>query len=355
MLTVMLQNERPSHIAGSSRVALPFSSPPSRSPSEVALQCPIIYLKDGKVTADELAGLQDQSVGMLAIAFAILLTTITLAVGSRPSVSNYHAYIVLSLSWMNNTSTWIWFILHVYAQSTAKYKPVDATWKAWLKIIWNSVTNLDLNAAPSPTTMPTPAAQQPGSEVSDFKQGNSGDKWIPLELTGKGKQRATGSKRREDGGGNGKGKEVEGKDGQPRQAFAAVEDVWLSERMRYPRFISRFISHCLFGAPVLSLGSAHLSLMAGIGIRLWSNPSAFGKPLGSCTPILTIFGASSSFSSRPLRIFSLTMYSILLIPGLNLLPPFAFFLFLHISYTRVRRVYAQRRISQQKREPAVSS
>jgi hypothetical protein len=317
----------------------------------------IIYLKDGKVTVDELAGLKDQSIGMLAIAFAILLTTVTLAVGSHPSVSNYHAYIVLNLSWMNNTSTWIWFILHVYAQSTARYKPVDATWKAWLKIIWNSVTDLDLNrdAAPSPTMTPTPAAQQPGSDVSEFEQGNSGNESIPLEPMEKGKQKAAGGKSREDVGGKGKGKEVEGKDGQLNQAFAAVEDVWQSEHMRYPLYISRFISRCLFGAPVLSLGSAHLSLMAGIGIRLWSNPSAFGKPLGNCTPILTIFGASSEFSSRPLRIFSLAMYSILIIPGLNLLPPFAFFLFLHISYTRVRRVYIRRRISRQKREPAVSS
>jgi hypothetical protein len=32
----------------------------------------------------------------------------------------------------------------------------------------------------------------------------------------------------------------------------------------------------------------------------------------------------------------LTMYAVLLIPGLNLLPPFAFFLFLHISYNHFR-------------------
>lgn len=312
----------------------------------------IIYLWDGEVTVDELAGLQDQSIGILAIAFAILLTTVTLAAGSPPSVSNYHAYIVLSLSWLNNTSTWIWFILHVHAQSTATYKPVDATWKAWLTFFWNSVngllsTDINVNAAPRPTTTTTPAAQEHGSDAPEFGQGDSGTEGIPLEPMEKGKRRENG----EDVGGKGKGKEVGGKDGPLQRAFAAVERIWLSEHMRYPRFISR----CLFSAPVLSLGSIHLSLMAGIGIWLWSNPSAFGRPLGSCTPILTIFGASSSFSSRPLRIFSLTIYSILLIPGLNLLPPFAFFLFLHISYTRVRRAYKQRRIGQQKRKAAVST
>ncbi|KAJ7240245.1 hypothetical protein C8J57DRAFT_102581 [Mycena rebaudengoi] len=270
----------------------------------------VFYLWDGKVTVDELAGLQDQSIGMLAIAFAILLTTVTLAAGSHPSVSNYHAYIVLSLSWLNNTSTWIWFILHVYAQSTATYKPIDATWKAWMGLFWTSLTDL------------------PSTDANLKKRGNHG---------GNGERVEEGK----DAGGK-------GKDGPFKRAFASLEHIWFSTQMRYPRFIYR----CLFGAPVLSLGSIHLSLMAAIGIWLWSNPSSFGKRLDGCTPILTIFGASSSFSSRALRIFSLTMYSILLIPGLNLLPPFAFFLFLHISYTHVRRASTPRIIRQQKRRVA---
>ncbi|KAH8795226.1 hypothetical protein DL96DRAFT_1431972, partial [Flagelloscypha sp. PMI_526] len=89
------------------------------------------YLSDGEITMDELAGIQDQSTGMLAIAFAILITTASLAAGHNPTVSNYHAAIILDLSWMNNTSTWIWFILYVYERSKAKYKPVEATWTSW--------------------------------------------------------------------------------------------------------------------------------------------------------------------------------------------------------------------------------
>ena len=73
--------------------------------------------------------------------------------------------------------------------------------------------------------------------------------------------------------------------------------------------------------------------MAGIGIWLWSDPSKFGQPLApGCDPTLTVVGVPARFSSKPLRIVSLTMYSLVLIPGLNLIPPFAFFLFLHISY-----------------------
>ncbi|KAH8825834.1 hypothetical protein DL96DRAFT_1466480, partial [Flagelloscypha sp. PMI_526] len=91
----------------------------------------ILYLSDGELTVDELDGIQDQSTGMLAIAFAILITTASLAAGHHPTVSNYHAAIILDLSWMNNTSTWIWFILYVFERSKAPYKPVGATWSAW--------------------------------------------------------------------------------------------------------------------------------------------------------------------------------------------------------------------------------
>jgi len=90
----------------------------------------IFYLWDGKISVDELAGIQDQSTGMLTIAFAILITTVSLAAGRNPTVSNYHAAIILNLSWMNNTSTWIWVILYVHQRSRATYKHVAATWPA---------------------------------------------------------------------------------------------------------------------------------------------------------------------------------------------------------------------------------
>jgi len=54
-----------------------------------------LYLYDGEISLDELAGIQDQSTGMLAIAFAILITTASLAVGGKPT--NYHTFIILDL------------------------------------------------------------------------------------------------------------------------------------------------------------------------------------------------------------------------------------------------------------------
>ncbi|KAJ7874300.1 armadillo-type protein [Mycena olivaceomarginata] len=76
----------------------------------------------------------------------------------------------------------------------------------------------------------------------------------------------------------------------------------------------------------------HLSLMAAIGLWLWSDPSKFGTPITDCDPSLTVVGGAVPFSTPGLRIFSLAIYSVLVIPGLNLVPPFLFFLALHITY-----------------------
>jgi hypothetical protein len=73
--------------------------------------------------------------------------------------------------------------------------------------------------------------------------------------------------------------------------------------------------------------------MACVGIWLWSNPSDFGAPI-PCKPALVIVGTVVHFLSPALRIWSLLMYSLLLIPGINLIPGFLFFLSLHIMYNK---------------------
>ncbi|KAJ6493490.1 hypothetical protein DFH09DRAFT_357950, partial [Mycena vulgaris] len=94
----------------------------------------IVHLWDRKISKDELKGIKDQSIGMLAVAFAILLTTIILAkgAGGDQTITSYHAAVVLDLSWTNNTSTWIWFILYVHYQSKRDDRPpIKATWSEW--------------------------------------------------------------------------------------------------------------------------------------------------------------------------------------------------------------------------------
>lgn len=71
----------------------------------------VLNLWDGQVTAEEMKGIKEQSISMLAIAFAILISTIveaqtkTAIIGQ--SIDKFHAVIILDLSWMNNTNTWI--------------------------------------------------------------------------------------------------------------------------------------------------------------------------------------------------------------------------------------------------------
>jgi hypothetical protein len=99
----------------------------------------IVNLWDGKISRDELKGIKDQSIGMLAVAFSILITTIILAkgAGGNETITNYHAAVVLFLSWMNNTSTWIWFILYVHNHSkTADQRmAIEATFRAWYSFV----------------------------------------------------------------------------------------------------------------------------------------------------------------------------------------------------------------------------
>ncbi|KAJ7162413.1 hypothetical protein C8R46DRAFT_904233, partial [Mycena filopes] len=93
----------------------------------------IVHLQDRRITRDELKGIKAQSIGMLAVAFAILLTTIILAkgAGGDQTITNYNAAVVLDLSWMNNTSTWIWFILYVHHRSKRDARPTQANWSEW--------------------------------------------------------------------------------------------------------------------------------------------------------------------------------------------------------------------------------
>jgi hypothetical protein len=184
---------------------------------------------------DELAGIQDQSTGMLAIAFAILITTASLAAGPNPIVSHYHAAIILGLSWMNNTSTWIWFILYVHKRSRATYKPVGATWSAWRTALW--------------------------SPVRTYLHGL-------------------------DPAGSGTGPTTQGGEGNETGLQKVVKCLWNSLPIQWVR---RFI-RLILAAPVLTLGSIHLSMMAAIGIWLWRDPAGFGKPIDNCTPMLTVFG-----------------------------------------------------------------
>ncbi|KAF7350319.1 Multiple ankyrin repeats single kh domain [Mycena venus] len=258
----------------------------------------VIHLSDGKITKAKLKGIKDQSIGMLAIAFAILFTTIILAkgAGGNQTITSYHAAVVLDLSWMSNTSTWIWFILYVHYRSKRDNGRTEANWSTWRDILLEPLQDLmGWNGTDSYST-----------------ERNEGD----------------------------------------CENVDIAQRIWT--RTKYVvatvRHIIQRLCRLISAQPVLTLGSIHLSLMAGIGIWLWSAPARFGQPLSpNCDPILAVVGIPVRFSSTPLRILSLAIYFIVLIPGFNLVLPFLFFLALHISYNRVQSF---RRYNDTRKSPA---
>jgi hypothetical protein len=89
---------------------------------------------------------------------------------------------------------------------------------------------------------------------------------------------------------------------------------------------------------VLVLGSLHLTLMAILGDWLWSDLHLFGlgnrKPAGFKAgneltferAAIAILGQGVPLSSSALRVASIAIYSLFLVPGLNLIPPMVLFL-----------------------------
>ncbi|KAG6864942.1 hypothetical protein C0993_008420, partial [Termitomyces sp. T159_Od127] len=77
---------------------------------------------------------------------------------------------------------------------------------------------------------------------------------------------------------------------------------------------------------VVIVGSVHLSLMAIVGIWLWSNPAGFGESNPcSLSALISVFGIQIPLHSRGLKIWSMMVYSVIVVPMLNLAIPMAMF------------------------------
>ncbi|KAH6912475.1 hypothetical protein BKA70DRAFT_764499 [Coprinopsis sp. MPI-PUGE-AT-0042] len=82
-------------------------------------------LWDGDVTQEELDSAEIQTTTNLVLAFAILISAIVQ--GLTLGLSNFHTNIVLSMSWMNNTNAFIYFLLYIQHKRQA----VEPTWTGW--------------------------------------------------------------------------------------------------------------------------------------------------------------------------------------------------------------------------------
>ncbi|KAF6763528.1 hypothetical protein DFP72DRAFT_477816 [Ephemerocybe angulata] len=237
-------------------------------------------LVDGKVTQGELDAAETQATTNLVLAFAILISSIVQA--QTLGLTNYHASIVLNMSWMNNTNAFIYFLLYIqYKSQPGTPNPVPPTWRAWARHIRDiavSVIPCIKRRRRYDSTTPEVGQTDEGVNFSGVRDTRIGP----------------------------------GSDDDSRKGAKIL--------------VKRF---------VLLLGSLHLSLMAGLGLWLWSNIRTFGEgqdAANECAAkhaLVTVLGSQVPFASEVLRIASFVIYAIFLIPGVNLLLPVALFLGFH--------------------------
>jgi hypothetical protein len=131
-----------------------------------------------------------------------------------------------------------------------------------------------------------------------------------------------------------------------RQRSAMVRKhgvVAIVRQLTYPAQVDEGLTPRAVSKMVIILGSCHLTLMAVIGIWLWSSPARFEAsqpaftspyPLG-CTS-MSLVGLDIRLSSPTLQAWSLIIYSFFLVPGFNLVLPGVVFLALYIYLHRRR-------------------
>jgi hypothetical protein len=89
---------------------------------------------DLNVDEQELKTTKDISITILVTAFSILISAIAQALSH--GLSAFHLSVILNLSWMNNTNTFIYFVLWVHHRTyAAKKGRIPPTWAAWKKHI----------------------------------------------------------------------------------------------------------------------------------------------------------------------------------------------------------------------------
>ncbi|KAJ7208214.1 hypothetical protein GGX14DRAFT_112754, partial [Mycena pura] len=73
----------------------------------------VALLNDGKISNSEREFIKDQSTNILLTAFGLLLSAIIQAKTDQ-GLDNYHLALVLNLSWLNNTNTFIYLVLFLH-------------------------------------------------------------------------------------------------------------------------------------------------------------------------------------------------------------------------------------------------
>ncbi|KAF5364446.1 hypothetical protein D9758_010658 [Tetrapyrgos nigripes] len=237
-------------------------------------------LWDGEVSLYELESVETQSTTILITAFAIVISAMVQA--GRSGLSSFQASIVLNMSWMNNTNTFIYFLLYIQHKSQPGPAQIEPKLSAWIQHARNKLSLWNLMAEVKGLLQPEFRTK----EEQKFIRSSDAEKQLESNQDTK----------------------------SPQQSF--IKNV--------------------FRRIVFLLGSLHLTIMAGLGIWMWRKPGSFG-PSDSClisidSLSIVILGHHVSLGSEGLRGWSLAVYSLFLVPGLNLVVPAAIFLFLYIRY-----------------------
>ncbi|KAK7039796.1 hypothetical protein R3P38DRAFT_491758 [Favolaschia claudopus] len=238
----------------------------------------ISALWDGEVACYELEAVESQSTVILITSFAILISAAVQA-QLTTGITVFHANLILHLSWMNNTNTFIYFLLYMQRRSQLGprqlRKDLLSGWngfKAWL-------------SSPDST-------QQTTEKAFESRSRRRKDSVI-----------STGST-----------------ESKQRSLLELIFRVQLSGVIA-----------------VAVLGTLHLTMLSGIGLWLWINPLKFGKAenVGICAmnfSTYVLLGKHIRLGAPALRIVSLVLYGIFVVPGFNLAVPLAFFLGLFFVY-----------------------
>ncbi|KAJ3528413.1 hypothetical protein NMY22_g9424 [Coprinellus aureogranulatus] len=254
--------------------ALPWRAAVASHPTQMCLGLvsALSAMYDGEVSDDELESAETQATTNLILAFAILLSCIVQALTG--GLTSYHTSIVLSLSWMNNTTVFIYFLLYVQYKGQPGDSRIEPRWSAWAAHFRNQIRTLK-------------TVFQDTAEPDMYT-----DRWT------------VGSGPNPDWDANDEKREID--------------------------FKARKVARVLFQRVSLVMGSLHLTAMAVLGTWLWSDLRGFGGSEGaSCateSAFVAILGHSVPFGSNALRIMSLVIYALFLLPGINLLLPVVLFL-----------------------------
>ncbi|KAF7371277.1 Multiple ankyrin repeats single kh domain [Mycena sanguinolenta] len=283
----------------------------------------VALVNDGKISKSEREFIQDQSTNILLTAFGLLLSAIIQASTSQ-GLDNYHLALVLNLSWMNNTNTFIYLLLLLHRKIWHS-PPKQWSWAAVLRHLVGQPSGVTRAGKPSPEGSETIKTAEVSGHIdvqsSESSEGKTAD--LPEELETRDRDEVSGA--------------ILYQSPEAKKADTSVSKKSETRQCSWAEFFRYILNQSsmtkgadksvpeeseIWWDSAVGIGSLHLSLMGALGVWLWVNPTDFGSSR-SCPPgaAISVFGHAFSMGSPLLRVFSLIVYAAVLFPIANLVLP----------------------------------